>query len=244
MSPSKLAVLPDIVSPGSLMRANSLMATGENLTEDLVGYALAGFTLAYVSTTSAFRIDSASFLASAGALALMRYRAPVGKAASEVVTSFWHELREGLRFLRRHRGLLVNTIMVVASMAGIGAASPLTFFLAIDVLGGGTKAFGAFEAVIAVGYLVGSVVLATVATQVRKGYAMTIGLIAMGLSLAAVAAAGGVWQACIPFAVLGAANSFRAHRRGHVPPAGRAAGAPGPRVRRAIHLGAGTYACQ
>jgi len=205
--PSKLAILPDIVSTGSLMRANSLMATGENLTE-ILGYALAGLMLAYVSTTTAFRIDSASFLVSAAALVLMRYRAPVMKASVGAAASFWRELREGLAFLRHHRGLLVNTIMIVAAMAGIGASYPLTFFFAIKVLDGGTKAFGAFEAVIAVGYLVGSIAVAVAATRVSKGYAMTLGLVVMGFSLAVVALAGGVWQACIPFAVLGIANSF------------------------------------
>jgi MFS transporter, DHA3 family, macrolide efflux protein len=208
--PSKLAVLPDIVPPGSLMRANSLMATGENLTE-ILGYTLAGFTLAYVSTTTAFRIDSASFAVSAAALVLMRYRAPLKSLPADTAQSFWRELREGLAFLRRQRGLLVNTIMVVAAMAGIGASYPLTFFFAVKVLGGGTKAYGAFglfEAVIAVGYLLGSVALAAVASRVPKGYAMILGLLAMGLSLAAVALAGGVWQACIPFAVMGIANSI------------------------------------
>jgi MFS transporter, DHA3 family, macrolide efflux protein len=205
--PSKLAVVPDIVPAGSLMRANSLMATGENLTE-ILGYTLAGVTLAYVSTTSAFRIDSVSFVISALALMLMKYRAPLKAASTKAAASFWRELREGLAYLRQHRGLRVNTIMIVACMAGIGASYPLTFFLAIRVLDGGTKAFGAFEAVIAVGYLVGSVALAAVATRVPKGYAMTLGLVVMGLSLVAVSLAGEVWQACVPFAVLGIANSF------------------------------------
>jgi MFS family permease len=205
--PSKLAVLPDIVSPRSLMRANSLMATGENLTE-ILGYALAGITLAYVSTTTAFRIDGVSFAVSALALLLMRYRAPAIEATATTAKSFRRELREGLAFLRRHRGLMVNTFMIVAAMAGIGASYPLTFFLAVKVLDGGTKAFGVFEAVIAVGYLAGSVALAAAAARVRKGYAMTIGLGTMGIGLALVSIAGGVWQACIPFAIVGIANSF------------------------------------
>jgi MFS family permease len=161
-----------------------------------------------VSTTTAFRIDGASFAVSALALLLMRYQAPAIEVTATVATSFWHELREGLTFLRQHRGLMVNTIMIVAAMAGIGASYPLTFFFAIRVLDGGTKAFGAFEAVVAVGYLVGSIALATVATRVPKGYAMTLGLVVMGLSLGVVALAGGVWQACIPFAIMGIANSF------------------------------------
>lgn len=204
--PSQLAMLPDIVHPRDLMRANSLMSTGENLTE-IIGYALAGLTVASVTTATAFRIDSLTFCVSALALLAMRYQAPVREAVSGAAESFWHELREGLRYVRGHRGLLMNTAMVMASAAGIGASYSLTFLLAVRVLDGGAKAFGTFEAVIAVGYLTGSLTMVTLATRIPKGYAMTIGLAAMGVSLVLVAAAGGVWQACIPFAALGLANA-------------------------------------
>jgi MFS family permease len=204
--PCKLAILPDLVSKDRLLRANSLLATGENLTE-IVGYALAGFLLAYVSTATAFRIDSLTFAVSAIAITLMRYHAPARAAAEQVASSFWLELREGLSFLRHHHALWMNTLMVVAFVAGLGASYPLTFLLAVRTLDAGTEAFGIFEAVIAIGYLVGSLALATLATRVPKGLAMAIGWATMGVSLVAVAVTTGVWQACIPFAVLGLANA-------------------------------------
>jgi MFS family permease len=204
--PSKLALLPDIVPGERLMRANSLLAIGENLTE-IVGYTFAGFTLAYVSTASAFRIDAVSFLVSAVALVLMQYRAPAAASARRATSSIWGDIREGLSYLRHHRGLLMNTILVVASVAGMGASYPLTFLFAVEVLGGGTEAFGIFEAVMGLGYLIGSVALATLATRVPKGWAMIVGLSAMGICLMVVALAGGVWQACIPFTLFGVANA-------------------------------------
>ena len=204
--PCKLAILPDLVSRDRLLRANSILATGENLTE-ILGYTLAGFTLAYISTTSAFRIDAASFAVSAATLALIRYRAPARSAAEKAARSFRRELHEGLDFLVHHRGLLMNTVMVIGCVAGLGASYPLTFLFAVKVLDAGTAGFGVFEAVIALGYLVGSIALAALASRVRKGRAMTIGLAIMGASLALVAAAGGVATACIPFAVLGLANA-------------------------------------
>ena len=204
--PCKLAILPDLVPRDRLLRANSLLSTGENLTE-IVGYSLAGFILAYVSIGTAFRIDAVTFAVSAAALMLMRYQAPVRAAAEQTARAFWHELGEGLGFLVHHRALLANTIMVVAFVAGLGASYPLTFLLAVDVLDAGTQAFGVFEAVIGVGFLVGSLALATLATRVPKGLAMAIGWTAMGASLVLVAATGGVWQACIPFAVFGLANA-------------------------------------
>ena len=204
--PCKLAILPDLVTKGRLMRANSLLTTGENLTE-VVGYGAAGLILAYVSTATAFRIDAVTFAVSAAALLLMRYRAPVRAATQRTARSFRHELREGLSFLLHHRALLLNTLMVVGFVAGLGASYPLTFLLAVRVLDAGTQAFGVFEAVIGVGYLAGSLALATLATRVPKGLAMAVGWATMGVSLIVVAATGGVWQACIPFAVFGLANA-------------------------------------
>jgi MFS transporter, DHA3 family, macrolide efflux protein len=203
--PSKLAILPEIVGKDRLMRANSLLAVAENLTE-VLGYALAGLVLAVVTTASAFRIDSLTFLVSAAALILMRYKAPA-RAAQRAARSFGRELREGLSYLRHHRGLLANTVMVLAAAAGLGASYPLTFLFAVRVLDGGTKTFGLFEAAIGMGYLVGSVALATLATRVHKGLAMTIGLTIMGAGLMAVAIAPSAWLATLPFLVVGVANA-------------------------------------
>jgi DHA3 family macrolide efflux protein-like MFS transporter len=203
--PSKLAILPEIVGKDRLMRANSLLAVAENLTE-VLGYALAGLVLAVVTTASAFRIDSLTFLVSAAALILMRYKAPA-RAAQRAARSFSHELREGLSYLRHHRGLLANTVMVLAAAAGLGASYPLTFLFAVRVLDGGTKTFGLFEAAIGMGYLVGSIALATLATRVHKGLAMTIGLTIMGAGLMAVAIAPSAWLATLPVLVVGVANA-------------------------------------
>ncbi len=204
--PAKLAIVPEIVPRGRLLRANSLLATGENLTE-ILGWAFAGVLLAFVSTSAAFVIDAATFAVSAAALTLMRYRAPARAAAERSARALWGELQEGLSFLRLHRGLRANTLMIVVCVAGLGAAYPLTFMLAVKVLGGGTKAFGALEAAVGAGYLVGSIALVALAPQMHKGWTMIGGLLLMGVCLAVVSVTGSVWQACIPFLIFGVANA-------------------------------------
>jgi MFS family permease len=204
--PAKLAIVPEIVPRARLLRANSLLATGENLTE-ILGWAFAGILLASVSTAAAFEIDAATFVVSAGALTLMRYRAPARAAAERSARALSRELGEGLTFLRHHRGLRANTIMIVVCVAGLGAAYPLTFMLAVQVLDGGTRAFGVLEAVVGAGYLGGSLVLVALASRVRKGWTMILGLGLMGACLAAVAAVESVWQAAIPFLFFGVANA-------------------------------------
>jgi MFS family permease len=205
--PAKLAMLPEIVTPGRLLRANSLFSTSENLTE-VLGWAFAGLLLASVSTSAAFQLDAATFAISAAALLLMRYRAPARATAERTAHAFWRELREGFRYLADDRGLRANTTMIIVCVAGLGAMYPLTFFFAVNVLVGGTRAFGALEAVYGAGLLVGSLALTALATRVRKGPVMIGGLLVMGACLALVSATGSVWVAAVPYVICGVANAM------------------------------------
>jgi MFS transporter, DHA3 family, macrolide efflux protein len=163
--------------------------------------------LAYVSTAAAFRLDALTFLVSAAALALMRYRRPARAVTDRAARSIGREMREGFSYLRHHPGLRANTVMVMAAIAGVGASYPLTFLFAVQVLDGGTRAFGLFEAAIGLGFFVGSLVVAALATRLRKGLAMTIGLAVAGAGLVTVATTDAVWQAIVPFVVVGIADA-------------------------------------
>ncbi|HTX68437.1 MAG TPA: MFS transporter [Thermoleophilia bacterium] len=204
--PAKLAIVPEIVPAEQLLRANSLLSTGENLTE-ILGSAVAGLLLVAVGTSVTFQLDALTFAVSALALVLMRYRAPARDAAEKVAGAFWRELNEGLSFLRRDPGVRANTTMIVVCVAGLGAVYPLTFLFAVNVLNGGAGVFGALEAIISAGFLVGSLALVALATRVHKGRVMIGGLLAMGACLALVPLTGSVWTAAVPFVLFGIANA-------------------------------------
>ena len=189
-----------------LIRANSLLATGETLTET-VGYALAGFIVYYLARKVVFGIDAATFVVSALALLAMRYTAPLRQAAELTARNLGREMREGLSFLRHHAGLLANTILVVASIVGIGAVYPLTFLFAVSVLHGGTAAFGIMEASLGAGFFVGSLLMAALGDRVRKGVAMTAGLALMGGGYASIAACTSLALVVVPIFVAGVANA-------------------------------------
>jgi len=199
--PAKLSLLPDIVPKEQLLRANSLLATAETLTE-VLGYASAGFLLAAVSTATAFRIDALTFVVSAFMLVLMAY-SPPARAAQQAARSFGHELREGFAYMWRHAGLLANTLLAVVFALGLGASYPLTFFLAVEVLDGGTRAFGVFEAAIAVGSLTGALAVAWLAKRLPVGRVILVGFALVGAGMTALAAAEHVWVAAVVFAVVG-----------------------------------------
>jgi MFS family permease len=217
--PSLLSLLPEIVDRSRLLRANSLLSTSENVTE-IGGYAVAGFLVAAVATRTAFLIDGATFLVSAAALSAMAYRPLSAAAATDIpegaetdarpnpVTAhrMAAEIREGLAFLFGHRGLRANTILVVCAAIGVGASYPLTFLLAMRAYSGASS-FGLMETAIAGGYLAGSLLMATLAKKVRKGLAVTLGLLVIGVGYVVVAALDPLPAVLAAFAVLGLANA-------------------------------------
>jgi DHA3 family macrolide efflux protein-like MFS transporter len=204
--PCKLAILPDLVPAPKLLRANSLLASGESLTE-VAGYATAGFVVLYVGSRGAFTVDSASFAASAAALALMRYR-PVRQSAARFTTrGIVREAAEGLRCLLSHRGLSAITVLLVGAAVGLGATYPLIFLYAVRTVGGGTGSFGLMESAIAVGMLAGGAAMAWRGDRVQKGLVITLGVGVLGACIAILGAVSSLYAALVTLAVAGAANS-------------------------------------
>lgn len=205
--PCKLSILPELVPATKLVRANSVLATGETLTE-VLGYALAGVLVYAVSPHVAFSTDAITFVVSALALSLISYQSAATPGRALRLAGVGGEAREGFRFLVQHAGLRANTMLVVAAALGLGASYPLTFLYATTVIGGGARTFGILEAAIGAGYLVGSLAMAAAGERVRKGLAMTAGIAVLGAGLAAVGAIDQFVLALVPFTALGIADAI------------------------------------
>ena len=210
--PGLMALLPDIVPPRELLRANSVLAASVNITE-IVGYSFAGFIVYYVTLRTAFTVDAATFGVSAVTLLAMTLRRESGPetgsktiARTKLRPAFWADIREGFSYLRHHAGLRANTALIVAVTAGVGAFYPLTFLLAVERFHG-PRSFGFMEAAIAVGYVSGSVLVGALAKRLRKGLAITTGLMLMGLCCALPWLLHSLPLILIDLVVLGAANA-------------------------------------
>ena len=204
--PCRYAILPELVPARELLRANSLMATTENLT-DVIGYSAAGFVAFYLSTSSAFYIDGLTFLVSAVALILLVYRPAPRGASEEAPAGVGAEALEGLAHLWRQSGLRTMTIIVSALAIAGGATYPLSFLLAVNVIGGGARSFGLMEGALGLGYLLGALALAGLGDRLRKGPAITIGCTLMGAAFALVGAAPRLVPVLVLFVVVGVANA-------------------------------------
>jgi MFS family permease len=180
-NPTRQAFVTEMVGPEHVVNAIGLNSATFN-TARIVGPALAGLMIDLVGTGWVFVANAASFVAVIGSLLMMRdselVRMPrVPRAPGQV--------REGLRYLRTERDLLVP-IVLVGVIGTLGFNFQITLALMDKVvLHRGAGAFGILSSSIAVGSLAGALIGAR---RVRPTRRLVVGS-AAGFGVAACVAA-------------------------------------------------------
>jgi MFS transporter, DHA3 family, macrolide efflux protein len=181
--PAFLSSVPRIVTEDQLAAANS-MSQGGNALAGLIGPALGGVMVAGLSSVNAITLDAVSFGVSALLLAFSRIP-NAERSQKDLGQSVIQDLLGGLRYLRS-QPVLWGTLMVFSVLNLIFAPiSVLIPGLAKDVLGVGAQGFGLLEASMPAGFVLGSIVAASL-TRRLNGHAMIWLLCLAGLLIAAV----------------------------------------------------------
>lgn len=102
--PATMAMLPDIVEEEDLTQANSILGA-INSGSYIVGPALGGIIYGLGGIKAAFLINGISFAASGVSELFIKYSQKTKKF--EKIKEVLYDLREGIHFVRVHRGLLV-----------------------------------------------------------------------------------------------------------------------------------------
>ncbi len=188
-NPARDALLPDLAGGANLLRVNSFFQTSTQLAV-ILGAGLVGILLAPAVAGQAVGADgiawllvgdAASFLFSFGCLLLIRV--PKRDVVATGRASQWSELRESLSSAAkdgRLRGLLFLT--AVDNFFIMGPAIVGGMFLIKGYLGLETWAFGVFEAALAGGWFVGTLVLSRIGGRFKTGHLVIGGMILDGLT--------------------------------------------------------------
>ncbi len=173
-APARQAFVLEMVEPVDLTNAIALNGAMFN-TATAVGPAVAGVTYALFGPAWCFVINGLSFIAVIVALASMRLKPFVPRARVATVAG---ELREGVRFVLRHKTIraLIATIGVVS---GFGLAfATLVPAWAVKVLGGDATTNGLLQSARGAGALLGSLLIASLGRFEFRGRLLTLGTFA------------------------------------------------------------------
>jgi MFS family permease len=191
-APASASAMPNLVPPESLSRANALVAA-TSATSYLLGPLLGGLLLgAGASAPTLLAVDAVSFVVSAAIVISIRRPFGLGRGTDEVA-GIW----AGVQVIVREPILRLLIASSIVSLLGMGMVNVANYPLSIH-LGGGTEGYGALEALLGGGGLVGATIAARILSPARAPLIVTAtfavsgaGLLLAGLApVLAVALAG------------------------------------------------------
>lgn len=168
------AYLPTIVPPSRLIGANSALSASASAAE-FTGFGISGFLVQLLSAPVAIAVDAVSYIGSALLLMTIRQPEPPRPAVSEREPVF-HEIREGIRVVRRSPVLLA--LMGAHAMNHVlwGVYGTVYLLFATREIGLGAAAIGVIAAIGGAGSFIGAAFAGRLAVRIGLGAAMILGL--------------------------------------------------------------------
>lgn len=167
--PSKLALIPSIVSKEKLMVANSLSNT-TRMIATILGFALAGFIVKWIGYIWGFYLDGISYFISAVLVSLIsiKKRREKGKIGEEIKVTgriinksirrnLWKDIAEGFRHMVAQKKMKAVTGALFLLMGGAGSIFCIIIVFIQTSFGSVTEALGSFGVFLGVGLFLGTI---------------------------------------------------------------------------------------
>ncbi|HAP76500.1 MAG TPA: MFS transporter [Acidimicrobiaceae bacterium] len=190
------AIVPQLVAPEQLERANGWRGAAEVTLNTFVGIPI-GSTLFAAAVWLPFGVDAATFVVAAMLAASLRgsFRAQPSSTstATATTTSMRAEVREGFRWLWNHR--LLRSMAIAVALTNLAfAATESTFVLfARDELGVSARMFGVLVGVVGAGALAAGILGAKLVEKVGRRFAILVAAFTPVLTMIAVGILPVVW---------------------------------------------------
>jgi len=203
--PAQGAIIANVVAPGELLVANSILTTAANGAR-IVGALASGVAIATLGTSAAFLINAATFLVSGLAVWVAAPSIPPQRAAAGERRRVWPDIVDGWRFVRDDPVVLAVTLGAAAMWAGIAVSDAILIVFLEKSLALPGASLGYMRTVVGVGSIAGAFALPFLARrQPSAPRLLAVAVLATGLFFGALAASQALWQALFVYALGSAA---------------------------------------
>ena len=204
--PARNASIPNMVPEEHLLTANALIQATE-LVSLIAGASLATLVISLTSTSTAFVVDSLTFVVSA--LFLLAAHIPRGKPAAALVVprsefhAFWVSFVDGLRYIASNKHLL--QLMAITTMATLGLSATVLMAAAFfkQLLGISAEYLGLLQATEGLGMAFGAILISVYASWARSRQIVSVAMIILGLGILIFALAPVFWLVLVGALVVG-----------------------------------------
>jgi predicted MFS family arabinose efflux permease len=228
--PARNASIPNLVPEEHLLTANALIQATE-LVSLILGASLATLVISLTSVSTAFIVDSVTFVVSA--LFLVAAHIPAGQRAVASVSStggefrqFWRDFADGVKYIASNKPLL--QLMGITTMATLGLSATVLLAAAYfdQLLGISAEYLGLLQATEGLGMAIGAVLISAYASWARSRRIVSVTMILLGGGILIFALAPAYWLVLggaliVGFCVVAARTTLAAMSQALVPDAQR-----------------------
>ncbi len=193
--PSRMAIIPDIVSKDKLLVANTLADTTHML-GNVMGLVVAGMivNIKFIGAIGGFYIDAATFFVSAALIAMIVQKSFAKdvredlKVTKEAISrsirkSIFTEIKEGIRYLRKYSQMHFIVYVFFLLMAGLGAISCVIIVFIQESFGTATLDLGLIGMFLVGGLLLGTLLYGKLGQKMEKSRTILLSFIGTGISI-------------------------------------------------------------
>ncbi|MFF1451076.1 MFS transporter [Streptomyces sp. NPDC058274] len=203
--PAVGALPPRIARPDQLGRVQAMRALAIR-TSNLIGPVVAGAALVVGEAPAAFATSGALFLVSLVLLLAVRTRPLPAAEATQPERPAWGDLKDGLRYIRRHKFLTPLLAVIGLSEMCFSGPVSLALIVLVDERGWGASSVGWILGAFSIGGALGAVALATRSRLPRAGLTCAVFLCLTAVATALLPAAPGLALATGLAALMGASS--------------------------------------
>ncbi len=193
--PSKMSLIPDLVSKDKLLVANTLQDT-THMIGNVIGLMVAGIivNIKHIGAIGGFYMDAASFFVSAFLIGMIAQRGfaveldediketkeVFGKA---IRRSFFNEIKEGVGYLIKYSNMRFVIAVFSLLMAGVGTVSCVIIVFVQDAFGTATRDLGFLGVFLVGGLFLGTILYGRFGQKIHKRKMILWSFVAAGISI-------------------------------------------------------------
>lgn len=191
MSPAAASLLPLILNKEMFLPANSFSSSMSKFAE-LIGTGMAGAIIALLGISGAIFIDGATFFIAAALIILMQAALPEAEKAKLNVKTYMKDLKEGFSFVKNNKLIRLTIILFALLNFCLAPINVLMPIFAKDVLKGGPDILSYIGAALAVGTILGGVLIGQFGSRFKISTLIISGMFLFGISYALLMIPGNV----------------------------------------------------
>lgn len=191
MSPTAASLLPLILNKKMFLAANSFSSSTSKFAE-LIGTGMAGAIIALLGISGAIFIDGVTFFIAAALIILMQVALPEAERAKLNVRAYMKDLKEGFSFVKNNKLIRLTIILFALVNFCLAPINVLMPIFAKDVLKGGPDILSYIGVALAVGTILGGVLIGQFGPRFKISTLIISGLFLFGISYALLMIPGNV----------------------------------------------------